>query len=246
VIGGHLIALKHRSPTHRWVVVLLSLLLVVAVVNMLVAARYRPVAQPRYLTVIEPALWFGIALVVVDLFRTHRKGNAGAQIGAWAALAAWVALCIFEVWRVDGPEDLHPLAQPFADAARQIRASMSPGDRFAMVARSPYGMYTRYYGLALDDSIDNVLKQYPTPRATRSAASNAKLDRGVIWLLCVIPPPNIPYRFPLDEPTRAVRLIAESRKIDAGKLEALDRTDRWHAAVVRIDGERVEERAVYR
>jgi uncharacterized membrane protein len=245
VIGGHLIVLANRLQTHRWIVVLLALLLVVAVINVLVAARYRPVAHARYLTVIEPALWFGIALVVIDVFRTHRRGKAGARFGAWATLVAWVALCGFESTRLDDAQEVHPLAQPFADAARQIRASMSPGDRFTMVARSPYGMYTRYYGLVLDESIDDALKQYSTPRAARSAANEAKLDRGVIWLLCVTPPPNIQYRFSLDEPTRAVRLIADSRKIDTSKLDALERTDHWHAAVVRIDDQNLEIRAVY-
>lgn len=244
VIGGHAIVLANRSATHRWVVVLLTLLVIAAVINLLVAARYRAVAHARYLTVIEPALWFGIAIVVVDLFRTHGKRGGAAAIGAWAALLAWIGLCGYQVTRIDDALDVHPLAKPFANAARQIRTSIAPGDRFAMVARSPYGMYTRYYGLKLDDSIDDALKAYPTPRAARLAANAAKLDRGVVWLLCVTPPPNIQYRFTLDEPTKAVRLIADSRQIDAGSLDALARTDRWQTAVVRIDEKRVDVIAV--
>jgi uncharacterized membrane protein len=245
VVGGHAIVLANRSATHRWVVVMLTLLVIIAVVNLLIAARYRAVAHARYLTVIEPALWFSVALVVVDLFRTHRKHGGAAAIGAWAALIAWVGLCGYQTTRIDESQEIHPLAQPFADAARLIRASIAPGDRFVMVARSPYGMYTRYYGLSLDDSIDDALKAYPTARAARLATNEAKLDRGVVWLLCVTPPPNIQYRFPLDEPTRAVQMIADSRHIEAGSLDALKRTDRWHAAALRIDADHIEIRAVY-
>jgi hypothetical protein len=225
-----------RRPAHRPVVALLAIIIVMALLNLLVAARYRPVAHARYLTILQPAVWLAMAVLIVELLR-NTLGRAALVILAFSSF--------IELKRMQDSLEEHPLARPFADAARTIRASMSPGDRFVVVARSPYGMYTRYYGLSPDEAIDEALAPAPSPRVARARANRAALDRGVVWLLCVVPQPKIAYRYPLDEPGRVVRMIADGRTIEPGSLTELERTKEWHAAVVRIDEQQVEVRGVF-
>lgn len=243
-IGGIAIVCVNR-PMHRWLAMLLSLVVLAAIVNLLIAARYRPVAHARYLTVLEPSLWFAIAVAVVDIFRTHRSRTGMSPAFAWGTMALWIGLCLFQATRLSESREVHPLSKPFADAARMIRRDMAAGDRFAMVARSPYGMYTRYYGLKLDDAIDNALTPSSSARIARSKAKDAAFDRGVIWLLCVVPPPNIDYRYALDEPQRAIDLIISGRGLSRTPLKELERTDVWHAAIVRIDGDGAQVRKTF-
>ncbi len=163
------------------------LVVALAVMNLVIASRYRPIANVRYLTILQPPMWLAMAVFVVAICRSRFVSTLGI-----ASALLLVGLSIYEYGRAREVLAPHPLAAPFADAARAIRARISPGERFIVVPRSPYGMYTRYYGLTLDEPIDDLLAERTSTRRMRQATRDANLEQGRIWMLGVIQPSFTP------------------------------------------------------
>jgi hypothetical protein len=159
---------------------------------------------------------------------------------AWTGAAMLAGTSVFQIVRVREALVPHPLARPFAEATRFVRQNISAGDRVAVVARLPYGMYSRYYGLRLDDRIDEALSPARSPRDTRNKLNRAGLGEGTIWLLCVVPPKREakqPYAKPTDDPHWIVAAIAERRTLPVQSLDDLDQSPTWKAVVLKIDSQ---------
>jgi hypothetical protein len=113
---------------------------------------------------------------------------------------------------------------------------MAPGDRLVAVSRLPYAMYVRYYGLTQDPALDNAVLRAPSRRAARERLAGAEVGTGAIWLLCAVPPPNVHYRSPFDDPQAAVRALAEFRGQSFEPLSSLTQVhETWRVALIRID-----------
>lgn len=225
-VGGAVLLWLRRG---EWPVVLLGLLTIAfAILNLFVASKYRPIAHPRYLTIVQPAIWSLMAVLLAAIARSPWRLPLGIPA---AVLVIWISV-IAERRQLD-QMDADASARPLAKSCAFIREHQSPGDRFAIVPRSPFGMYTRYYGLTLDGDLDDALVRGP-PAVTRRRLRDAKVEIGTIWLIC-IRPTGKQNRPPTDEPDTVAGWIATSRDLPTNDLALLSEPKGWRAAVVRID-----------
>ena len=219
-------------PSHRPVVALLSLVCVLAIVNLFVAARYRPIAHPRYLTICQPPLWLAMSVIVVGLWDAPRlRWRLGAP-----ALATMVILSVIGCTRLlkELREDSH--ARPLADAARLIHDQATAANaRVAAVPEVPYAMYGRYYGVDVDDALQTAFDEDLKPRVARARWSAAKLNDGALWFLCMRPSSKTRDLTSPEDPYNKMCDVAHARGLDASPLELLKQKTKWRSAVVKFD-----------
>lgn len=262
--GGGATVLYRRGQ--RSLAMLIGLIVGVSIINLAVAARYRPVAHARYLTILQPAMWLAMSVFMAEVCRPRRRDTSAesqlvpstSKIGALfeplpgrslspfaiASIGLLIGLSVFEFTRVLNALELPPRARGFALAAREIAASRSPADRVVVVSRSPYAMYARYYELRADEAIDTALEERASVRKARDAWRAAKIDQEVIWIIGVVQPAMKPPHAS-DDPMQVAARIAEARGI-AHDLKPLDvKNESKRVMLVRIDEEsvRVKEMA---
>lgn len=234
-----LVAIWRRS-SHRAIAVLMGVVAVVAIANLFVAANYRPIAQARYLTVLQPGVWLAMATFVVALLGSVRWRGLGI-----ASLAAMLVATGFGFHRQRYALQDESQAHYFRAAARSTRGAMAAGDRFVTISRGPYGFYARFYGLMTDEGVGAAFGRDMPLRITRTRLRDAARKPGPIWVLCMVTPKHYPMYAPFDDPTTAVRAIAGARGIDAGPLSELERGRRWSAVVYRIDDQQITVHGVF-
>jgi hypothetical protein len=201
----------------RTLALLVTLVMLVAIVNLAVAAMYRPVAHARYLTILQPAMWLAMAYLLVELCRSKARWTLGV-----AGVGLTIGLSVYEYTRM--LELITPSTRSFefAQACRQVRREMGPGDRVVFVPRVPYTMFSRYYGLGADWAIDSALGERDSVRKQRAMLREARLDQGTIWLIGFVTPPRKqdPSKdvmrgvHPLDDAVKVAERILGARGID--------------------------------
>lgn len=169
-----LVLLGRRAPA-------LSALLIgtaLATLSLALASRFvHAVFAPRYLTLIQPALWLGWAAL-----------PACFPAGCWrrplraAALTGLLVLCAWQTWQTVELIQVGrwPEWEFFRLAARWIDQRRTPGDVVLVSPRQNYRCLARYYGLT--DTADERLAETVTNRSTSTATRPADMPRR-LWLI---------------------------------------------------------------
>lgn len=181
-LAGTIALYLHGRPR---LAILAALVVAVSIVNLGVAAMYRPVAHVRYLTILQPAMWLAMAYLLAEICKSKLRWSLGV-----AAVLFTGYLCTIEYSRMLELTSASTRSFEFAQAARMVKAQMKSGDRVVFVPRIPYTMFARYYGLSADWSIDTALGERRSARLIREAFSDAHLAQGTIWLIGFITPPR--------------------------------------------------------
>jgi hypothetical protein len=228
-IGGLIVIARQRGPATA---ALLGATVVFAVVNLLVAARYRPVAHARYLAVAQPPSWCAVAVLLVEMTRLPALRRGRAVAVPIVAFAGFAALCGFQLWRTIQSLPAHPLAGPFGDACAYVLAHRTPDARTVVLPGSPLRTYARYYGLDVDVALDDAVTKM-TPRERRRPSSRPALagDQG-LWMIGITPT-STRWRGTGDDPLVADATIARARRQNPTTLPTTTDMGRREVIVVR-------------
>ena len=235
VVVSTLIGLGALTACDRpMVALLLALIVAFAVVNLYVAALYRPIAFARYLSIAQPALWAGIAVALVESARLASSRSRAWSIVSGVAFTGWVGLCGFQLTRTIEVLPAHPLAGPFRDAVAYVQAHRSADARVVVLPGSPLATYARYYGLTSDADVDTALTRGSTRGRRRATTAPAVVDARELWLIGIVPvTPR--WRNTGDDPLIANATIARARGIRApATLPAGENRGKSEAIVVRF------------
>lgn len=220
-VGGAVVFYREGQ---RALAILIVLIVVVAIVNLAVAAMYRPVAHARYLTILQPAMWLAMALFLTTICRSEHRWTLGS-----VAVGMTLGLSWFELHRTYQSTVPSTRSVEFAQAARFVKQQMKPGDRIVLVPRTPYTFFARYYGLNADWAIDSALGERRSSRRIREEFREAKLEEGTIWLIGLITPPkeqdpakdNMGHIHPSDDAVKVAERILTARGLDPAGISRI-------------------------
>ena len=239
-VGGLVVVAGQRGPATA---ALLAATVVFAVVNLLVAARYRPVAQSRYLAIAQPPIWAAIAALLVELARAPSLRRGPALAVPLVAFTCFVGLCGFQLARTIESLPAHPLAGPFRDACAYVVSHRATGARAVVLPGSPLRTYARYYGLDADAELETALTKL-TPRERRRATTTAPFQgEAELWLIGITPTTSR-WRGTGDDPLVADAAAARARGQEPTTLPTTTDMGKREVIVVRYPagggaGERV-------
>lgn len=197
----------------------------VAVVNLVMMVPFRRMhhfMDPRYIILIQPAVWVGLAVLPMLLpWRRLRPVMAGVVV-MYAGMQAWQCMHIEGYW--EQPDRYLP-----AMAIKSVKSGLQPGEAVAYHPRV-VALLGDYYGLPTDAKLqaglynNNELRDDPKVPED-FAAEGTTLIMGMM---------NYPVRVAAAK--RTSRLIAEHYgiQLDPGVLDRHVRQD--HVAVLRLDG----------
>lgn len=138
----------------------------IATLAMIVAGRsVHHMIAVRYFTVLQPAVWLGLAALLV-----FARGSI-ARAAMAAGLAALVAVQAWQSTHIDRWVDVNTWRYARA-AARFIDASRESGDQVVCTPDVNFGWVARYHGLVSPD--DNLPRREPHPHAPDIASANEK------------------------------------------------------------------------
>ena len=239
-IAGLVTIARRRGRAAAW---LLAGVIVMSVLNLLIAARYRPVAFPRYLTVMQPPLWAAVAVCCLELIDTARRRLSRPRATTVTSIVAatLIGLGSYTLWRTIDSLPAHPVAAPFRDAVRAAaqEARTDPSHRIVVLPRSPYATFARYYGVISDEATFNVIApRVPRERGRRPAPTTAEAaafsDTTAVTIVGVIPARGSKARS-AEDPIAFARALANAREIKLPDIPTPDGTLR--VIIVRFDGQ---------
>ncbi len=135
-----------RSPDTRAVAVMLAMLCIIGAGNVLLAGVYRPVEGPRYLTVVQPAIWIG--LVSLNFYILTRKNI----LLTFAVVGLFFLGCGYQFSRVIQYKH-HPWAWQFQEAMQSTLPAMGfePGEAIDFIP-GELNIYRQYYDKSAEQS----------------------------------------------------------------------------------------------
>lgn len=224
---------------------LVVLVVAVAIINLAIAAMYRPVAHARYLTILQPAMWLAMGVFLVAICQSKHRFTLGI-----ASVVLTLYLCGYELDRMYKSTSASTRSFEFAQAARLVKGTMKPDDRVIFVPRVPYAMFARYYGLYVDGAIDGALAERNSVRKQRDLFREADLGKGTVWMIGFVTPPKdqdrskdaMAHLHPSDDPVKVAERVLGARGIDTAgisRVKGVKETKRM--MLLKIDEKGVEQ-----
>jgi hypothetical protein len=151
-VGG-LVLLGYQHPQKRPAAATLLAIAVFTVVALLIAALRRPVHGARYVTTADPAMWVGIAVLLLWGF-THSQWIAKGI--ASVALAAFVLMQAQRCTQAEQITGTHQYANQFASATKWLHSKLRPGERVICIPRVPL-LYRQYYDINVKTDMETAM-----------------------------------------------------------------------------------------
>lgn len=123
--------------------------LVLSILNLWLASKYRPVRGGRYLTIVQPTLWIGLSFLAVQIFRWRSRLLRAAALGGLASLFWINATAALRAEYVSPSYSSYRNRYAFAAAMNLVQSQKKPHDRVIYAAYSSYvhQRFGEYYGI---------------------------------------------------------------------------------------------------
>lgn len=190
----------------RRVALFLAAILPAALINLLMAAKYRPVSYGRYLIITEPAVWIGLAMILITMWRASdgKRWRLGLRAMLVVALAG---SCVYEASRAMNDLAIPTQSVAFQSVCRLVarERSTNPPSLAATYPKS-YSLFGRYFEMRSPEAIQTAItKRVRDLAAGKSAGMD--LPAQELWLVVAQTPASLSLAA-TDDPANCVQAAA--------------------------------------